>query len=81
MNKHFFKAAILSLSLIFATVGPANAARLGGGKSFGKAPSAPIQKQAALTGQQHHIVVPVAVSLGQVSPHQGSRQTAPVIGS
>ena len=47
MNKHFVKAAILSLSLIFATVGPANAARLGGGKSIGKAPSAPIQKQAA----------------------------------
>jgi hypothetical protein len=38
-----------------------------------------IQKQAALTGQQHHIVVSVVVSLGEVSPHQGGRQTAPVI--
>lgn len=46
MSKHFFKSAILSLSLIFATVGHADAARLGGGKSFGRAPSAPIQKQA-----------------------------------
>jgi predicted lipid-binding transport protein (Tim44 family) len=46
MNKHFFKAVVLSLSLIFATVGYANAARLGGGKSVGKAPSAPMQKQA-----------------------------------
>ena len=47
MNKHFFKAVLLSVSLIFATVGHADAARLGGGKSIGKAPSAPIQKQAA----------------------------------
>jgi predicted lipid-binding transport protein (Tim44 family) len=47
MNKHFFKAVLLSVSLIFATVGHANAARLGGGKSMGKAPSAPMQKQAA----------------------------------
>jgi predicted lipid-binding transport protein (Tim44 family) len=47
MNKHFFKAFLLSIALIFATVGPANAARLGGGKSIGKAPSAPMQKQAA----------------------------------
>ena len=47
MNKHFFKAVLLSVSLIFATVGHANAARLGGSKSIGKAPSAPMQKQAA----------------------------------
>jgi len=47
MNKHFFKAALLSISLIFATVGHADAARLGGGRSMGKAPSAPMQKQAA----------------------------------
>jgi predicted lipid-binding transport protein (Tim44 family) len=47
MNKHFFKAILLSLTLIFATVGHADAARLGGGKSVGRAPSAPIQKQAA----------------------------------
>ena len=47
MNKHFFKATLLSLTLIFATVGHVDAARLGGGKSIGRAPSAPIQKQAA----------------------------------
>ena len=47
MNKHFFKSVLLSISLIFATVGHADAARLGGGKSIGKAPSAPMQKQAA----------------------------------
>ena len=47
MSKHFFKATLLSLALIFASVGHADAARLGGGKSIGRAPSAPIQKQAA----------------------------------
>ena len=47
MNKHFFKAILLSFTLIFATVGHVDAARLGGGKSIGRAPSAPIQKQAA----------------------------------
>lgn len=47
MNKHFFKATLLSLTLIFATVGHVEAARLGGGKSIGRAPSAPVQKQAA----------------------------------
>ena len=47
MNKHFFKATLLSLTLIFATVCHVDAARLGGGKSIGRAPSAPIQKQAA----------------------------------
>lgn len=47
MNKYFFKATLLSLTLIFATVGHVDAARLGGGKSVGRAPSAPIQKQAA----------------------------------
>ena len=46
MNKHFFKAVLLSFTLIFATVGHVDAARLGGGKSIGKAPSAPMQKQA-----------------------------------
>ncbi len=46
MKKHFFKATLLSLTLVFATVGHVDAARLGGGKSVGKAPSAPIQKQA-----------------------------------
>ncbi|MBU3613480.1 Tim44 domain-containing protein [Polynucleobacter sp. Latsch14-2] len=47
MNKHFFKAVLLSLSLVFALVGEADAARLGGGRSFGRAPSAPMQRQAA----------------------------------
>ena len=47
MNKHFFKATLLSLTLIFASAGYAEAARLGNSKSVGRAPSAPIQKQAA----------------------------------
>ncbi len=47
MNKHFFKAVLLSLSLLFALVGQVDAARLGGGRSIGRAPSAPMQKQAA----------------------------------
>ena len=47
MNKHFFKAVLLSLTLVFATIGHVDAARLGNGKSVGKAPSAPMQKQAA----------------------------------
>lgn len=46
MNNHFFKAVLLSLILIFSTVGSAEAARLGGSKNIGRAPSAPIQKQA-----------------------------------
>ncbi len=47
MNKHFFKAVLLSLTLVFASVGYVDAARLGGGRSMGKAPSAPMQRQAA----------------------------------
>jgi predicted lipid-binding transport protein (Tim44 family) len=47
MNKHFFKALLLSVVLVFASIGQADAARLGGGKSMGRAPSAPMQKQAA----------------------------------
>ena len=47
MNKHFFKVVVISISLLFAMAGQVNAARLGGGKSIGKAPSAPMQKQAA----------------------------------
>ena len=46
MNHHFFKALLVSVALIFATVTHVEAARLGGGKSIGRAPSAPIQKQA-----------------------------------
>jgi predicted lipid-binding transport protein (Tim44 family) len=47
MNRHFFRAILLSFTLIFATVGHVDAARLGGGKSIGRAPSAPMQKQAS----------------------------------
>jgi predicted lipid-binding transport protein (Tim44 family) len=47
MNQHFFKAVILSFTLIFASISHVEAARLGGGKSIGRAPSAPMQKQAA----------------------------------
>ncbi len=47
MNKHFFKAVLLSLTLMFASVAHVDAARLGGGKSVGRAPSAPMQKQVA----------------------------------
>ena len=47
MNKHFFKAVVLSASLIFSSLGTVEAARLGGGKSIGRMPSTPIQKQAA----------------------------------
>ena len=46
MNKNFYRTILLSVALIFATVGHADAARLGSGKSIGRAPSAPIQKQA-----------------------------------
>ena len=47
MNKHFFKALLLSLSLIFALMGQVEAARLGGGRTLGRIPSAPMQRQAA----------------------------------
>ena len=60
MNKHFFKAVLLSISLIFATVGHANANRLGGGKSIGKAPSAPMQKQATPAQKQAQPAAPAA---------------------
>jgi hypothetical protein len=46
MNKHFFKAVFLSMVLVFSSIGYVEAARLGGGKSIGRAPSAPIQRQA-----------------------------------
>lgn len=46
MNKHFFKAVLLSLSLLFALVGQVDAARFGGGRSFGRPLSAPMQRQA-----------------------------------
>ena len=46
MNNYFLRTALVSVALIFASVGHVEAARLGGGKSIGRAPSAPIQKQA-----------------------------------
>ncbi len=47
MNQHFFKAVFLSMILIFSSIGQVEAGRLGGGRSFGRAPSAPMQRQAA----------------------------------
>ena len=47
MKQHFIKAVLVSIALIFASVGQVEAARLGGGRSLGRMPSAPIQKQAA----------------------------------
>ena len=47
MKRHFFKSVLISLALVFASVSSVDAARLGGGRSFGRAPSAPIQRQAA----------------------------------
>ena len=67
MRTHFFKAALLSLSLVFALIGPADAARFGGGKSFGRAPSAPMQKQAA----------PVQNSAQQARPATPPAQATP----
>ena len=58
MNKHFFKSVLLSVSLIFVSVGHADASRLGSGKSIGKAPSAPMQKQAAPTQKQAQPAAP-----------------------
>lgn len=68
MNKHFFKAVLLSLSLVFATVGHANAARLGGGKSVGKAPSAPMQKQATPAQKPTQQAQPAAPAAAPQAP-------------
>lgn len=46
MKKHFFKSVFLSMILVFTSISHVEAGRLGGGRSFGRAPSAPIQKQA-----------------------------------
>ena len=46
MNKHFFKAVFLSMVLVFASISQVEAGRLGGGRSLGRAPSAPMQRQA-----------------------------------
>jgi len=68
MNKHFFKAVLLSVSLIFATVGHANAARLGSGKSIGKAPSAPMQKQATPAQKPTQQAQPAAPAAAPQAP-------------
>ncbi|QWE14425.1 Tim44 domain-containing protein [Polynucleobacter sp. AP-Sving-400A-A2] len=68
MNKHFFKAVILCVSLIFACVGHANAARLGGGKSVGKAPSAPMQKQATPAQKPTQQAQPAAPAAAPQAP-------------
>ena len=68
MNKHFFKAVLLSVSLIFATVGHADAARLGGGKSIGKAPSAPMQKQATPAQKPTQQAQPAAPAAAPQAP-------------
>uniref|UniRef100_UPI0040481868 Tim44 domain-containing protein n=1 Tax=Polynucleobacter sp. TaxID=2029855 RepID=UPI0040481868 len=47
MNKQFFKAVALSVTLLLAPISHVDAKRFGGGKSFGKMPSAPMQKKAA----------------------------------
>jgi predicted lipid-binding transport protein (Tim44 family) len=60
MSKHFFKAVLLSCTLVFATINPVDAARLGGGKSLGRAPSAPIQRQAAPIQKPAQQVQPAA---------------------
>jgi len=68
MNKHFFKAVLLSLTLVFASVGHVDAARLGGGKSVGKAPSAPMQKQAAPAQKPAQQAQPAAAAPAPQAP-------------
>ena len=68
MKKHFFKAVLLSVSLVFASVGHVEAARLGGGKSFGKAPSAPIQKQATPAQKPTQQAQPTAPAAAPTPP-------------
>ena len=46
MRQHFFRAALVSMALMFASMSHVEAARLGSGKNIGRAPSAPVQKQA-----------------------------------
>ncbi len=62
MKRHFFKAILMSFTLIFVTVGHVDAARLGGGKSIGRAPSAPIQKQAAPVQKPEQQAQPAAAA-------------------
>ena len=68
MNKHFFKAVVLSISLIFASIATVEAARLGGGKSIGKAPSAPIQKQATPAQKPTQQAAPAAAPTAAPTP-------------
>jgi len=68
MNKHFFKAVLLSLTLVFAAVGQVDAARLGGGKSIGRAPSAAMQKQAAPVQQPAQQAQPAAPAPAPQAP-------------
>ena len=46
MKKHFFNSVFLCMILVLTSISHVEAARLGGGRSFGRAPSAPIQRQA-----------------------------------
>ena len=68
MKKHFFKAIVLSMILVFASIAPADAARLGGGKSLGRAPSAPIQKQAAPVQKPAQQAQPTAPAAAPQAP-------------
>ena len=68
MNQHFFKAVLLSFTLIFATVGHVEAARLGGGKSIGRAPSAPMQKQATPAQKPAQQAQPAAPAAAPQAP-------------
>ncbi|QWD98352.1 Tim44 domain-containing protein [Polynucleobacter sp. MG-5-Ahmo-C2] len=68
MNQHFFKAVLLSLTLIFASVGQVDAARLGGGKSMGRAPSAPMQRQATPAQKPAQQAQPTAPATAPQAP-------------
>jgi predicted lipid-binding transport protein (Tim44 family) len=68
MNKHFFKAVFLSLSLLLASISHVDAARLGGGRSFGRAPSAPMQKQAAPVQKPAQQAQPAAPAAAPLAP-------------
>ncbi|MBT8571126.1 Tim44 domain-containing protein [Polynucleobacter paneuropaeus] len=73
MNKHFFKAALLSCTLLFAAVADADAARLGGGRSIGRAPSAPIQRQAIPPQRPVQQAQPAAPAAAPAQPAAPSR--------
>jgi len=73
MNKHFFKAVLLSCTLLCAVVGDADAVRLGGGRSFGRAPSAPIQRQATPPQRPAQQAQPATPAAAPVQPAAPSR--------